>query len=160
MLKGFKINAFLVLGVFVCLILTLSKVTPVQAQHIDTFKLGPGGRGELAKRSKHPDAPEGGVVKVEDRYSYEMLIEKEKIDNDAIRITDIDLVELSAEERGMYEWHQTKIFDELDIIQKHTRTVGKLKCNRERSGVIYWAPNGIKYVAWQTWASWNCAKEE
>lgn len=160
MQKKYKLHAIFMSALFACLTLTLSNATPVTAQHIDTFKLGPGGRGELAERSRHPDAPESGVVKVEDHYSYEVVLEKEKIDNGTITIRDIDLVELSEADRGMYEWHQAETFDELDIVQKHTRVVGKLKCNRQRKGVVYWALNGLKYVAWQTWSSWSCTKEE
>lgn len=157
MRKGFKRYAIGVLGLLVCLI---SMITPVQAQHIDVFKLGPGGSGGPSEREQQPGATEIGTVKVEDHYSYEVPVEKNKIDKDDILRTDIDLVELGDKDRAPYQWHQVEILEEIDITQAHTRIVGKLKCTRKRTGIIYWVPDGTKYVDWSVWSTWDCTKGE
>lgn len=159
MRKGFKYEV-VVLGLLVCLISTLSSIRTVQAQHIDVFKLGPGGSGEPIKREK--GATDTDVVKVEDHYSYEVPVEKDKIDKDDILRTDIELIELVTEkDKAPYLWHQVEILEEVNVTQNHTRIVGNsLRCTRARSGVIFWVPGGVKYVAWDKWSSWNCSKEK
>lgn len=146
------------LGLFCCLASIPPLLRVIQAQHIDVFKLGPGGSGEPPKR---PEAPETHVVKVEDFYSYEVPIEKDKIDKDNILRTDVELVELLGDkDKATYQWHQVEILEDKDVTQLHTRTVGKLKCTRKRTGTIYWVPDGTKYVDWGTWSMWDCAKGE
>ncbi len=156
MRKGFKRYDSIVLGLFGCLVLILPLLRIVQAQHIDIFTLD-----KFAQKEKPPEAPETGSVKVEDYYSYEVPVEKDKIDKGEILRTDIDLVEFTNEkDKAAYQWHQVEVFDEKAVTQEHTRIVGKLKCTRKRKGVIYWAPDGVKYVIWETWSSWDCAKGE
>ncbi|MGR3309442.1 MAG: hypothetical protein ACUZ77_01595 [Candidatus Brocadiales bacterium] len=159
MKKRFKSYDIVVLGLLVCLISIPSIITPVQAQHIDVFKLGPGGSEDLTAKRQHSKTIETEPVKVEDIYYYEVPVEKGKIDKGEIIRTDIDLIEFEdKDQKAAYQWHQVDVLDEVDVVQKHVRTAGKLKCMRARSGVIYWALDGVKYVAWETWGSWLCTK--
>lgn len=161
MRKGFKYEV-VVLGLLVCLISTLSSIRTVQAQHIDVFKLGPGGSGDPSEREKYTGALDTETIKVEDHYSYEVPVEKDKISKDEVLRTDIELIELVTEQdKAPYLWHQVKILEEVNVTQNHTRIVGNiLRCTRARSGVIFWVPGGVKYVAWDKWSSWNCSKEK
>jgi hypothetical protein len=153
----FKRYGIVVSGFLICLI---SMITPVQAQHGDVFKLGPGGQGDPTKRAKLAEAAGIGSIKVEDRYTYEVPIENKKIADDDVLRTDIDLVNFADEkERAAYQWHQVEVLAEIDITQVHTRTAGKLKCVRKRKGIVYWAPDDVKYIGWETWSSWSCTKE-
>ena len=155
MSKGFKRYSIVVLGLLVCLISTPSLIVikSVLAQHIDIFKLA-----EPAKRGKV--SGETGIIKVEDRYSYEVPVEKDKIDKNEVLRTDVELIELEDKDKALYQWHHVEIFEERDVTQVHTRIVGNLKCMRKRTGTIFWVPDGNKYVIWQTWSGWDCAKGE
>lgn len=157
MRKGFKRYGIVVLGLLVCLLIA----KPVQAQHIDVFKLGPGSAGKPPERGEYAAASEIDNIKVEDHYSYEVPVEKDKIDKDNILRTDIELVELAEKDKASYQWHQVEILEEREVTQVHTRRiVGKLKCTRKRTGVIYWMPDGVKYVDWGIWSMWDCTKGE
>ncbi len=92
MRKGFKRYDIIVLGLLGCLVLILPLLRIVQAQHIDIFTLD-----KFAQKERPPEAPETGSVKVEDYYSYEVPVEKDKIDKGEVLRTDIDLVEFANE---------------------------------------------------------------
>ena len=146
------ICAFLLINIFYISVAGFMCKT-AYAQHIDVFNLD---KSELPKKVK-PDAPEVEWIEVEDNLSYKVAVEKSKYDSKDLIMDDIELWEVV--DKSPFEWHQVDYYLEGDIVETHTRTFGKQKCERKRDGTLFWLKDGKKCVYWITWSGWDCRPE-
>lgn len=130
------------------------KCKSTYAQHIDVFNLD---KSDLPKKVQ-PDAPETEWIIVEDRISYKVPVEKTKFEGKDIMMEDIELWEVV--DKAPFEWHQVDYYIEEHIVETHTRTFGKQKCERIRNGTLFWLKDGRKCVFWSRWKVWDCRTEK
>jgi len=126
----------------------------VYAQHIDVFNLD---KNELPKKVQ-PDAPEYELITVEERITYQVPVEKNKYEAKDLIMDNIELWEIV--DKSPFVWHQVNYYLEQDIVETHTRTFGKQKCERSRKGTIFWLKDGKKSVYWAVWSVWDCRPED
>ncbi len=126
----------------------------VHAQHIDVFNLD---KDQLPKKIK-PDAPEFELITVEEHITYQVPVEKNKYEAKDLIMDNIELWEIV--DKSPFVWHQVDYYLEQDIVETHTRTFGKQKCERSRKGTIFWLKDGKKSVYWAIWSVWDCRPEE
>ncbi len=149
-------SKYLFYGTSVLLLLALSALggflgSSTTAQHIDVFNIP----REKAEKQKI-QGPELEDVVITDTFTYKVPVEKDKLAKGVVFANELEVHELSGEERTPYLWGQVEYYDRKTISQMQTRTTDFLKCFRTRTGTLYYLPDGKRMIDWGPWSFWDC----
>jgi hypothetical protein len=123
----------------------------ITAQHIDVFNIP---REKAEKRVAQ--GPELSEVQITDTFTYVVLVEKDKLDKGNVFANELEVHELTADERTPYLWGQVEFYERKTIKQMQTRTTDFLKCFRTRTGTLFYLPDGKRVIDWGPWSFWDC----
>lgn len=140
-------------GTFALLLLALGFFlgNSITAQHIDVFNI-PREKAEGPKAQ----GPELSEVQITDTFTYTILVEKDKLDKGNVFANELEVHELTGDERTPYLWGQVDYYDRRTVKQMQTRTTDFLKCFRTRTGTLFYLPDGQRMIDWGPWSFWDC----
>ncbi len=96
--------------------------------------------------------PDMTTFKVEEKFTYEVAIPKEKLDNGEVTPDDLELI--PVEDKDKIIFHQVECHYYRPVIERHTRTTDLMVCNRTRKGTEYWLTDKTRFVEWEDWSDW------
>lgn len=102
-----------------------------------------------------PDAvykPEMTTLNVEEKFTYEVAVTKEKLEKGEIQPDDLELIPVKDKDKIVF--HQVECHYYRPVVQRQTRTTDFMVCNRTRNGTEYWLTDKTRFVEWEPWSDW------
>ncbi len=96
--------------------------------------------------------PKGVTIRVEEKTTYEIVVDEKKVQTNTITMDDLELIEV--EEKGKINFHQVDCYFYAKVKQTQTKTTDYISSMRWREGQQYWLSDGGKYVEWDSWSEW------
>lgn len=97
-------------------------------------------------------SPEMTTLKVEEKFTYEVAVPKEKLEKGEIQPDDLELI--PVKDKSKIVFHQVECHYYRPVIQRQTRTTDFMVCNRTRNGTEYWLTDKTRFVEWEPWSDW------
>ena len=94
--------------------------------------------------------PKGVTIRVEEKTTYEVVVDEKKLQSKSITMADLELIEVK--DKDMVNFHQVDCYFYAKVKQTQTKTTDYISSMRWREGQQYWLSDGGKYVEWSEWS--------